>query len=158
MTSVVLYLIALALLLVSFFKDKTKTKKSMKIAWASFIKLLPNAISIMLFVGITLAIVDQKVISSIIGSQSGILGSIIALIVGSIVLIPSFIAFPLGGALIKAGAGYTQIAALVSTVMAVGIVTLPMEIKYFNKAIALKRIVLSFLVCTIFTVVIGLVM
>ena len=158
MTSIVLYIIALTLLLVSFLKDKKKTKKSMLIARATFIKLLPSALSIMLFVGITLAIVNPKVISSIIGSQSGAFGAVIALIVGSIALIPSFIAFPLGGALLKAGAGYTQVAALVSTVMAVGVVTLPTEMKYFNKSIALKRIVSSFLVCVLFTIVIGVVM
>jgi uncharacterized membrane protein YraQ (UPF0718 family) len=158
MTSVILYLIALTLLLVSFLKDKNKTKKSMRIAWSSFIKLLPNVLSIMLFVGITLAIVNPKIISSIIGSESGILGVVIALIFGSVTLIPSFIAFPLGGALLKAGAGYPQVSAFVSTVMAVGIVTLPMEIKYFNKTIALKHMAFSFLICVMFTVVIGLVM
>ena len=158
MTSIVLYAIALTLLVVSFFKDKSKTKKSILIAWSSFIKLLPSALSIMLFVGISLAIVNQKVISSMIGSQSGIFGVTIALIVGSVAVIPSFIAFPLGGALLKAGAGYPQVAAFVSTVMAVGVVTLPAEIKYFNKSTAIKRIVFSFMVCLIFTIIIGLVM
>ena len=158
MISTALYLVALLLLLVSSMKDKDKTKKSLRIAWSSFNKLLPNALSIMLFVGITLAIVDQNLISSVIGSKSGIWGTVIALIVGSIALIPSFIAFPLGGALLNAGAGYTQIAALVSTIMAVGVVTLPTEIKYFNKSIAVKRIIFSFLICGIFTIVVGLVM
>lgn len=158
MTSIVLYSIALILLIISFMKDKEKSRKSLNIARSSFIKLMPNVLSIMLFVGITLSILDQKTISNLIGSQSGILGTAIALIVGSIVLIPSFVAFPLGGALLKAGAGYPQVAALVSTVMAVGIVTLPTEIKYFSKSIAVKRIILTFLVCVIFTIVIGRVM
>lgn len=67
-------------------------------------------------------------------------------------------AFPLGGTLLKAGAGYMQVAALVSTIMAVGIVSFPAEIKYFNKDIAVKRIVLSFMICIVFTAVIGMVM
>lgn len=158
MTSYILYLIAGTLLLLSFLKDKSKTKKSARIAWSSFIKLLPSAFSIMLFVGITLAVFDQKFITGIIGPESGALGAIFALIIGSITLIPSFIAFPLGGALLKAGAGYMQVAALVSTVMAVGIVTLPAEIKYFNKSIAIKRNAFSLLICIIFTAVIGMVM
>ena len=158
MTSYILYLIAGTLLLVSFLKDKNKTKKSIRIAWNSFIKLLPSAFSIMLFVGITLAVFDQKLITSIIGPESGIFGAMFALIIGSITLIPSFIAFPLGGALLKAGAGYMQVAALVTTVMAVGIVTLPAEIKYFNKSIAIIRNAFSILICIIFTAVIGMVM
>ena len=157
-TSIVLYSIAFVLLAVSFIKDRGKTKKSLQIAWSSFLKLLPNVLSIMFFVGIVLAILKPELISHIIGAESGALGAVIALIIGSIVLIPSFIAFPLGGALLHAGAGYMQIAAFVSTVMAVGIITLPTEIKYFNRKIAVRRLLLSFVVCVIFTVVIGLVM
>lgn len=158
MTSIILYLIAFIALFCSYLKDKEKSVKSVKIAWNSFKKLLPNVILVMLFVGITLSIFDENMISSIIGAESGIFGVTIALILGTITLIPSFVAFPLGGALLNAGAGYPQIAALVSTVMAVGIITLPMEIKYFNKGIAVKRNILAFCICLAFTVVIGVVM
>ena len=114
--------------------------------------------AILLFVGISLAVVDPKTISNLIGSKSGIWGIFIALVVGSIAVIPSFVAFPLGGTLLKAGAGYPQVAALVSTIMAVGIVTLPAEIKYFNKTTAILRITFSFMIAVIFTFVIGQVM
>ena len=60
--------------------------------------------------------------------------------------------------MLKGGAGYMQVAALVSTIMAVGIISLPVEIKYFNKNIAIKRIILSFMICMVFTAVIGMVM
>jgi uncharacterized membrane protein YraQ (UPF0718 family) len=158
MVSSVLYSVAGILLLVSFIKDKNKTKKSIKVAWMSFEKLIPVVLAMMLFIGITLAVLNESVITTLIGSESGVLGAIIALIIGSIVSLPSFVAFPLGGTLLKAGAGYMQVAALVSTIMAVGIVSLPAEIKYFNKNIAVKRIVLSFMICIVFTAVIGMVM
>ncbi|AIF53051.1 permease [Pelosinus sp. UFO1] len=158
MVSSVLYSVAGILLLVSFIKDKSKTKKSIKVAWKSFEKLIPVVLAMMFFIGITLAVLNQRVITTLIGSESGVLGAIIALIIGSIVSLPSFVAFPLGGTLLKAGAGYMQVAALVSTIMAVGIVSLPAEIKYFNKNIAVKRIVLSFIICIAFTAVIGMVM
>lgn len=158
MTSIVLYSVAGFLLLVSFVKDKSKTKKSIKVAWKSFAKLLPTVLAMMLFIGISLSVINQNVISAMIGSESGVLGAVIALIVGSIVALPSFVAFPLGGALLKAGAGYMQVAALVSTIMAVGFVSLPVEIKYFNKSIAIKRIILSLMICIFFTAVIGMVM
>lgn len=158
MTSYILYAGALILLLVSFVKDKAKTKKSILIAWKSFSKLFPTVLAMMLFIGFSLAILNQETISHLLGKDSGLLGAVVALIIGSIVSIPSFVAFPLGGALLQAGAGYMQVAGLVSTIMAVGFVSLPIEIKYFGKAIALRRIVLSFLVCVIFTTVIGMVM
>lgn len=158
MISIVLYSVAGALLLLSLIKDKSKTKKSMKVALKSFAKLLPTVLAMMLFIGITLSVINQNVISTLIGSESGVFGAIISLAVGSIVTLPSFVAFPLGGALLKAGAGYMQVAALVSTIMAVGIVSLPVEIKYFNKNIAVKRVILSFMICIVFTIVIGMVM
>jgi uncharacterized membrane protein YraQ (UPF0718 family) len=158
MTSIVLYSLAFLLLAISTMKDLGKTKKSLKIAWNTFKKMLPSVITIMVGVGILLTALNKEMISKLIGSESGILGIVIALITGSVAMIPSFIAFPLGGALLKAGAGYPQMAAFVSTIMAVGLITLPMEIKYFSRQIALKRAALSFLVCVIFTAVIGLVM
>lgn len=158
MTSAILYLLAGGLLLASAVKNTEKTKKSLKMAWRSFQKLLPNVLAMMLFVGLTLAVLDETVINRLIGPDSGIFGVLSALIIGSVTLIPSFVAFPLGGALLKAGAGYAQIAALVSTIMAVGIVTLPMEIKYFGKAVALRRNGIAFVVSVLFTAVIWRVM
>ena len=58
---------------------------------------------------------------------------------GSITLIPGFVAFPLAAALMDNGAGIMQIAAFISTLMMVGIVTLPLEISYFGKKTALLR-------------------
>lgn len=158
MVSVILYFVAGLLLCISAIKNKGKTQKSLQIAWKSFAKLLPTVLAMMLFIGISLSVLSNEMISRLIGEDSGILGTGMALIIGSLVSIPSFVAFPLGGALLKAGAGYMQVAALVSTIMAVGFVSLPVEIKYFSKAIATKRIVLTFLVCVIFTTVIGVVM
>ncbi|NLB40876.1 MAG: permease, partial [Clostridiales bacterium] len=53
--------------------------------------------------------------------------------------IPGFVAFPLAAALLKSGAGYMQIAAFISTLMMVGIVTMPVEISYFGKKATLVR-------------------
>ncbi len=158
MVSGFLYAVAGILLFVSWLKDRDKTKQSFRIAWKSFAKLLPTVLAMMLFVGISLSVISPGVITTLIGTESGIPGALLGLIIGSVVTIPSFVAFPLGGALLKAGAGYMQVAALISTIIAVGLVTLPTEIAYFNKNIAVKRIILSFMICVVFTVVIGLVM
>ncbi|MBO8168920.1 MAG: permease [Thermoanaerobacteraceae bacterium] len=158
MNSTILYTIALVFLFLSFVKDRQKTKMALLKAWKSFTKLLPEVLAIMIFVGISLAVLSPDTISKLIGSESGLLGIIIALIGGSFTLIPSFVAFPLAVSLLNGGAGYAQIAALVSTLMSVGIVTLPTEIKYFNKSTAILRNFMSFVVAIIFTLVIGEVM
>ena len=50
-----------------------------------------------------------------------------------------------------------QIAAFVSTLMMVGIVTLPVEVKYFGKKISYTRNVLAFMFSFIVAIVVGMV-
>jgi uncharacterized membrane protein YraQ (UPF0718 family) len=152
--SIYLYFLAVLFLLISYLKDKQKTKIALIKAWKSFSNLIPEILSVMMFAGITLAILNPNTISKLIGSESGFSGIILSLIAGSIALIPGFVAFPLGAALLEEGAGYAQIAAFVSSLMAVGIVTLPLEIKYFNKHIAILRNSFALIVSFIFTMVI----
>lgn len=46
--------------------------------------------------------------------------------------------------LLQGGAGYMQIGAFVSSLMMVGIVTIPVEIKYFGRKLTLLRNGLAF--------------
>jgi hypothetical protein len=153
-----IYLIAIVLLIVSFVKSREKTKKALLKAWNSLKNILPMLLGIILLVGLMLSILDANLISKIIGSQSGFYGVMLASAVGSITLIPGFIAFPTAALLLNGGAGYIQIAAFVQTLMMVGIVTLPMEIKYFNKKVAILRNVLSFVLSIGVAYLIGLIL
>lgn len=78
-------------------------------------------------------------------------------VIGAITLIPGFIAFPLAASLLEKGAGITQMAVFVSTLMMVGIVTMPLEIQYFGRKEALLRNAFSFLFSFIVAAVIGVV-
>jgi ABC-type uncharacterized transport system fused permease/ATPase subunit len=129
--SIYLYFLALLFLLISYLKDRQKTKMALFKAWKSFSNLIPEIISVMMFAGIILAILNPNTISKLIGAESGFSGILLSLI-----------------------AGYAQIAAFVSSLIAVGIVTLPLEIKYFNKHIAILRNAFALIVSFIFTMVI----
>jgi len=153
-----IYLIAIVLLTVSFVKSKEKTKKALLKAWNSLKNLLPMLLGVILLVGLMLSIIDTKLISKIIGKESGFYGVMLSSLVGSITLIPGFIAFPTAALLLNGGAGYIQIAAFVQTLMMVGIVTLPMEIKYFNKKVAILRNILSFVLSIGVAYLIGLIL
>ena len=153
----ILYGIATLLLALSFFKDKKKTKKSLKKAWKSFENILPQFLVVLLLVGVLLAVLNTDVISKIIGSGSGWLGVVLAATVGAITLIPGFVAFPMASMLLQGGAGYMQIGAFVSTLMMVGVVTLPVEIKYFGKRVAILRNCIAFIFSFVIAYIIGLV-
>jgi uncharacterized membrane protein YraQ (UPF0718 family) len=139
-----IYLIAIIFLIISLVKSRQKTKQALLKAWNSFKNILPMLLGVVLLVGLILSILDTNLISKIIGSQSGFYGVMLASLLGSVTLIPGFIAFPTAALLLNGGAGYIQIAAFVQTLMMVGIVTLPMEIKYFDKKVAIARNAISF--------------
>jgi uncharacterized membrane protein YraQ (UPF0718 family) len=135
----ILYILSILLLVLSFSKDKKKTKTALKKAWKSFENMLSQFLSILIIIGIMLSILTPEIISKLIGQESGILGVIAAALVGSVTLIPAFVAFPLADALLKSGAGITQIAAFVSTLMMVGIITIPVEASYFGRKATVLR-------------------
>lgn len=154
MFTIILYCATGILLALSFVKDRRKTKAALLKAWKSFENILPQLLTVLLTIGIMLTFLDEKTISRLLGAGSGALGMTIAAVVGSVTLIPGFVAFPLAASLLKAGAGYGQITMFVTTLMMVGVVTLPMEIKYFGRKLALRRNALAL----VFSVVLSLIM
>jgi len=151
----VLYCSAAALLLWSFLRDRQKTKRALRKAWKSFENILPQLLCVMLLVGAALAVLNRDTVSRYLGAQSGALGLAIAAALGSITLIPGFVAFPLAASLLSAGAGFGQITMFVTTLMMVGVVTLPMEIKYFGRRAALLRNLFALLYAVVISLVIG---
>ena len=94
-------------------------------------------------------------ISRILGARSGWLGVLGASLVGAVTLIPGFVAFPTAAMLLRGGAGYMQIGAFISSLMMVGVITLPVEIRYFGGKVAAVRNVLAFVFSFLVAAVIG---
>ena len=155
MFTILLYAAAAILLALSFFKDRKKTRMALRKAWKSFENILPQLLTVLLIIGILLTYLDARTISALLGAESGALGLLLAAIVGSVTLIPGFVAFPLAASLLRAGAGYAQITMFVTTLMMVGIVTLPMEIRYFGRRLALRRNALAFVFSVILSLLMG---
>lgn len=154
----VFYIIAILSLIISFFKSKEKTKMVLKKAWKSFENIMPQFLSIILIIGVMLAVLTPEQISRFLGQDSGIMGVIMAAFIGAVTLIPGFVAFPLASALLHNGAGITQIAAFVSTLMMVGIITIPVEIEYFGKKVTIIRNLSAFIFSFIVAGVMGVIL
>lgn len=131
---------------------------ALKKAWKAFENIMPEFLVVILLVGLLLAIMNPEMISGIIGDKSGWFGVILAAVLGSITLIPGFVAFPMTALLLDGGAGYMQIGAFISALMMVGIVTIPVEIKYFGKKLTIYRNALAFVFSFVVALVIGMVM
>jgi uncharacterized membrane protein YraQ (UPF0718 family) len=143
--TIIIYSLALILLGLSFVKDKQKSIQALKKARKTFMKLMPVLIPLFLFVGILLTLVTPAFISRLFGEDSGLIGYVLALVIGSITFMSPFVAYPLGQSLIDQGAAVPQVAAFLVTLMSVGLVYFAMETKLFNRKVAIYRNLVSFL-------------
>ncbi|MBQ3420800.1 MAG: permease [Romboutsia sp.] len=141
----ILYGLCIVLTLVSFFKDKEKTKRALINGVKSFENIMPQFLSILVIISVTLTILKPETISKIIGNDSGVFGVVLSSLVGSVTMMPTFVAFSTGNTLIQNGAGYAQVSALITTLTMVGVLTFPLEVKYIGKNAAFYRNFLAFL-------------
>lgn len=108
-------------------------------------------------VGLVLTFLSPTTVAGLIGAGTRFVGMIITSLIGAVTLIPGFVAFPLAKSLLERGAGIAQIAVFVSTLMMVGFVTAPLEIRYFGRKVTLLRNGLAYLYSFIVAFIIGVV-
>ncbi len=138
-TIIIIYALLAVGLVLSFAKSKEKTKKAFKVALKSLLKTAPALLAMLGIVGLILGLLTPETISAIIGSEAGFLATITAAVIGSLTLIPSLVAFPLAGSLLRSGATVMTISAFITTLVMVGVVTAPMEMKILGKRFTLLR-------------------
>lgn len=119
--------------------------------------LLPF-LNILILVSLLLYFLPPSIISRYLGAGSGVAGFLAAALIGSITLIPAFISYPIAAGLIQQGASYAVVATFMTTLMMVGVVTLPLEIKYLGRRVAIVRNVLNFVAAVTIGLVIGLIL
>ncbi|MBW1715992.1 MAG: permease [Deltaproteobacteria bacterium] len=146
---------AFACLLISLIRNKEKTKQSLIGAVKSFFRILPMVFIVIIVIGLLLGFVPPAKISDIVGEQAGFGGLILIAFLGTTLHIPALISFPLVASLLKGGASVTAVAAFITTLTMVGIVTLPLEIKELGKKITLLRNGISFIFAIIIALIIG---
>jgi len=142
-------------LLASFILDRNKTRAALKKGAAMFFGIAPSFMNILVLISILLFFIPQDIILEYIGPGSGASGFLIAAIVGSITLIPGFVSYPIAASLISKGASYAVIAVFMTTLMMVGVVTLPLEIRYFGRKAAILRNALNFVAALIIGICVG---
>lgn len=138
------WVVAIILTVISFVKSKKKTLGAMKQAKTMMSSMVGDIIAIIFLIGIVLTFIPPETIKSVMGSTNTLLSTSISALVGSITLIPAFVAFPLVGSLVDVGASIVPAVAFLTTLTMVGVVTFPLEKKEFGTKFALTRNALSF--------------
>lgn len=157
-TIITIYGLLILCLGVSLVKDRQKTKKAFLVAKKALLKTAPNLLSVLGIVGLTLGILTPETISKLVGSEAGFIATIMAAIIGSITLIPSLVAFPLAGSLLRSGSTVMTISAFITTLVMVGVVTAPMEIKALGKKFTLLRNGLGFIAALVIAGIMGVIL
>ena len=144
--------------IISFTVNRAKTLSGIKRGLKMFLGILPMVFNVLILVSIFLYLVPKETISNLLGKNSGIVGIGIAAVLGSVALIPMFITYPLAALLLKSGVSYQVLAVFITTLLMVGVLTLPIEVKYFGLKVSIIRNTLSFIGALVIGLVIGLVL
>ena len=142
--TVLFWVIAIILTVISLVKDQKKTFEAMKKSKGMMGNMLGEIVAIIFIIGLVLTLIPPETIKQVLGSANTLTSTVISALVGSITLIPAFVAFPLVGSLVTVGASIVPAVAFLTTLTMVGIVTFPLEKKEFGVKFALTRNLLSF--------------
>jgi len=150
-----LYLATSLILLLSFYADRQKTFLALKISYKKFINILPSFLIMLISISFVLFFIPDRIILHYLGNNNKFVSSILALLFGSLTLMPGFIAFPLCGILLKKGVSYMVLSAFSTSLMMVGLLTYPVEKEYFGVKVTIIRNLISVLIAIIIALAVG---
>jgi uncharacterized membrane protein YraQ (UPF0718 family) len=156
--SIIYISVCVLLSALSLAMDRKKTIAGFKKGWTMFRNMLLPFLNVLIAVSLALYLIPSSAISHYLGAGSGAVGFAIAAVVGSITLIPAFISYPIAAGLINQGASYAVVATFLTTLLMVGVLTLPIEIRYFGRRVAFTRNILNFVAAIIIGLLVGLIM
>jgi len=113
---------------------------------------------IIVIIGLFSAFIPPSEITKFIGAQAGWSGILAIAALGAVLHIPALLSFPLAAALLQSGAAIASVAAFITTLTMVGVVTLPLEIKELGIRLALLRNGLSFIMAVIIALIMGMIL
>lgn len=157
-TLMVIYSILTIGLGLSLVKSRKKTLMAFKVAGKTALKLAPSLIAIIGLVGLILGFLPPETISRLVGSEAGYTATIVAAVLGAVTMIPSLIAFPLAGSLIRSGATVMTASAFITTLVMVGMVTAPMEAKTLGRRFTLLRNGIGFISALVIAAIMGVIL
>ncbi len=150
------YILTVLALVLSLAFDRNKSWQALQVALKRFLQILPDLLLMTVLVAVVLYLLPQSTIAFYLGKYNLLFSSIVAAILGSVTLMPGFIAYPLCGLLAKQGVPYLVLGIFSTTLMMVGVVTFPLEQRYFGTKVALIRNLVSLLIALIVGLGIGI--
>lgn len=154
----VLWIVTGIAFILSMIKDKNKTLSSMRMARGMMKNMIGELLGILFLIGLILTFFPPETIKSLMEKTNGLISTVASALVGSITLIPAFVAFPLVGSLIDIGFNIVPAVAFLTTLTMVGVVTFPLEKEEFGLKFTVVRNSLSFGFAIVIALVMGVLM
>lgn len=152
-----LWVITIIWFVASIIKDKSKTINSIKMSSGLMRNMIGEIFAILFLIGLILTFIPPEIIKQYLGGSNILTSTVISAFIGSITLIPAFVAFPLVGSLLDAGANIIPLVAFLTTLTMVGFVTFPLEKREFGLKFALIRNILSFSFAIVIALLMGVI-
>lgn len=156
--TIAFWVITLIWLFISLKKDRKKTTDAIKGSSGMMKSMGGEIIGILFLIGLILTFLPPETIKQYAGNSNSLMTTVIFAIVGCVTLIPAFVAFPLAGSLVNAGASVVPVVAFLTTLTMVGVVTFPLERKEFGTKFTVIRNSLSFTFAIIIALVMGVIL
>ncbi len=153
-----LWIITIIAFIISIVKDKDKTLGSMKMARGMMGNMLGEIIGILFLIGLILTFIPPETIRELASKSNTLISTVVSAFLGSITLIPAFVAFPLVGSLVDAGISIVPAVAFLTTLTMVGLVTFTLERDEFGSKFTIIRNSLSFVFAIIISLLMGVIM
>jgi uncharacterized membrane protein YraQ (UPF0718 family) len=153
---IVLCFITVLILVLSFIRDVKKTMKGLKIMFKSFGRICIPLLIMLVLVSVILYVIPEQMVTEYLSNGNRYANTLLASLIGSVTMLPGFIAFPLSGLLKDKNVAFMVISAFTTTLMMVGILTFPIEKEYFGVKVALLRNSISFIIALIIALATGI--
>lgn len=151
-----LYIVTAALIVVSFYFDRKKTFAGVSLGLKKLKTIMPNYLKLLILIAVVLFFTEGLIVTYL-GGDNALLGLLAGMTLGSVTMMPGFIAYPLSGVLVDRGVLYMVVAGFVTTLMMVGILTYPVEKEYLGVRGTIIRNVVSLVIAAIISLAIGVV-
>ena len=158
MTTLILIAISAVLLIISIIKSRKKSRDVALIAKKMFLGTIVEVAGVMAIVGLILALLPQELIQKILGGGNVMQSTIYGALIGTVTIMPAFIAFPLTKSLFVNGAHIVSLAAFLTTLTMVGFATFPIEARHFGEKFAIVRNSVSFMMALVIAFTMGVIL
>jgi uncharacterized membrane protein YraQ (UPF0718 family) len=153
-----LYILTGITLFLSFLFDRKKSIESIKIGLKILYGMFLPLVIMLVFVSLTLALIPDTLIMQYLSNENIFLSYTNAIFIGSLIIMPGVVAFPLSGHLLEKGVSFGVLSAFTTTLMLVGILTYAVEKKYLGARITIVRNVFALIISVVVAFFTGLIL